>query len=160
MKPIPTSTSRFAAYEKAKVANIALRVTEMEQVLIEAILILEREAKGFLPVFALDYDVVHPYLFPTFIGARPRVPPPIASTLIEDSDARLALPPGTVSELIDFCKMLRRIGDGVAKGGRGVNSLGRQELDELLEYYRRFIDPTCASPATAEELNRVLPARD
>src|SRR5688500_17311179 len=68
------------------------------------IVILQKELAGIQPVFAVDFEILHAFLFPTLQKATARVWPSLASFVLRNSQCNLVLPSATVTELIQFSK--------------------------------------------------------
>ena len=106
------------------------------------ITLLIKEQAGFVPIFGVDFEVLHAYLFPSIQRKSSNVSPSLAAYVLEHPSARLVLPPGTVLELLQYaatCCQVERHFDTLLQY-KAPGHLSRQELDELLKMYGRVVE--------------------
>jgi hypothetical protein len=95
-----------------------------------------KELAGITTVFALDYDVLHAYLFPSIQSTSSTVAPALARFVLENSSAPLILPPGTCAELLSFA----------SRAFPCISRFNEMALNE---------DPFTLSPAELAELKNI-----
>lgn len=105
----------------------------------DVIVTLEKEARGGDTVFALDFDVLHSFLYPSQRRKNTRVSPTLLNYVISNCPAKFIIPPGTIHELLEFLDDYR---EAVTKIGNLSTSSELSEIDkeELLSLYKKIID--------------------
>ncbi len=113
-----------------------------------AILLLAREVHGYPPVFALDFEIVHSYLFPSLQTQFARALPSVVSYVISSCPRNFVLPPGAVIELVRKLEQyhaLRELLDKAVSESKGQeNSKVHKDLASLVE----AMSTTVGDPAT------------
>lgn len=75
-----------------------------ERILSDMIMCFSEEVYGFNAVYAIDFDVLHACLFPTLQRKSGSIAfSNLAAYVCHSTRERLLIPPGTLSELLDFC---------------------------------------------------------
>src|SRR3989344_2988519 len=119
----------------------------------DVIALLAKEAAGYPPVFALDFEVLHGYLFPKLQSPKSRIIPSLASYVIQNSPFPFVLPPGTIVELLSFADMyfpvIEQLKSIRKRTKYGV--ISKEEIDHLIESYHRLVGPGTQSNVSITE---------
>jgi hypothetical protein len=107
--------------------------------LADALILLAKEAEGYPPVLAIDFEVLHGYLFPTVQSVTSRILPSCASYVIHNFPNRFVLPPGTAIELLRYTERYY----GVLEELNGLirhtelSSASREQVDRIRSLYEQ-----------------------
>lgn len=79
-------------------------IVNLRPFLAEAVVLLAKETAGVRPLLALDFEVLHGYLFPNLQSKTSRVSTTLASYVVDRFPHRFVLPPGTLVEFLNYTR--------------------------------------------------------
>ncbi len=127
------------------IRELGLVVREVQARESDVSALLAKEKLGYVPVFALDFEILHSFLFPQLQKLLSRVQPRLAAYLIQQSNCHLVLPPGTIKELVAFAgkyfplvELFEKIREN-AKGKVPNIDEFRGQIEDLFGSYKKII---------------------
>lgn len=128
------------AFDKPFIDELGQFTNRITPYLCDTIITLQRELDGFPPVWALDFDILHAYLFPSLQLVDAGAPRSLAAFVIDNSPIPFVLPPGTVAELVRFANRnfpeIRQVYSTLRN--KPPRNLSRLEQRQILDLYRRL----------------------
>jgi hypothetical protein len=119
----------------------------------DVIALLAKEVAGHNPVFALDFEALHSYLFPRLQSESSRIPPRLIAYVINNSPCPLVLPPGTVCEVVAFAARYFPLVEAFERSANRKNdgSGSHQQQDLLARYHNLFRNHSAVESDVADE---------
>ena len=84
--------------------ELSYLVRDVQAHLADALVSFAKEAAGYHPIYAIDWEVLHGLLFPRLQGPRSRVSPSLAAYVFSNSSVKMVLPPGSIIEMLHFAE--------------------------------------------------------